>query len=168
MEHPTHPGELADGLQAVGVGIPVVDDDRQVQLLRQGELIPEYPLLMLPGRVFLPVVVQPDFPDGNHLWLLCQRLYGLQLRRFIIRAVLRVKPHGGIEEGETPGQFHRGLRAGDVAARVHHQGDPSLRQARQRCLPVRVELLRVIVGMGVKKHQETSLKTGRPAARSLL
>ena len=67
MEHPPHPGELPDNGHAVLVGLPVVDDDRQVQLLRQGQLGPEHRLLPLPGRVVLPVVVQSDLPDGHHL-----------------------------------------------------------------------------------------------------
>ena len=49
MEHPPGPGEFPDDVQAVPVGLPVVDNYWQVQALGQGELGPEYLLLQVVG-----------------------------------------------------------------------------------------------------------------------
>ena len=58
VEHPTGLRVIQRDCQRIPVGLPVVDDHRQVQLLRQGHLVPEDLLLKRPGRVLLPVVVQ--------------------------------------------------------------------------------------------------------------
>ncbi len=66
------PGDLREFLhdgQTVLMGLPLVDDHRQLQLPGQGHLGPEGPLLHLPGNVLI-VIVQPDFPDGPHLGIL--------------------------------------------------------------------------------------------------
>ena len=49
MKDPTDPGEFPHYGQAVGVGLPVVDDDGQVQDLGQLELGPEDLLFAGPG-----------------------------------------------------------------------------------------------------------------------
>ena len=69
MEHTAHSGKFLHDGKTVGVRLAVVHDDGEVQLLRQRELIAQYPLLKLSRRVLLPVVVQPDLADGNDLRL---------------------------------------------------------------------------------------------------
>ena len=49
--------------EAVLVGLPVVDDHRQLQLQRQLQLAAEHHLLKLPRGIVLPVVVQADLAD---------------------------------------------------------------------------------------------------------
>ena len=63
---------------------------------QKGQLVPEHLLLKLPGRILLPVIIQPDFTDGNHLWMLRQLPQSLQVLRPIGCAVLRMVSHGGI------------------------------------------------------------------------
>lgn len=53
MEHPPHRRKLPDDGKAVAVGLPVVENDRQLQLLRQCQLPPQRLLLQGTGRVLL-------------------------------------------------------------------------------------------------------------------
>lgn len=152
VEHPPDPGEFPHHCQTVGVGLPVVDDHRQVQLLRQGHLVPEDPPLVFPGGILLPVVVQADLPDGHHPGVLRPLPEEVQLRRVVRGAVLRMVAHGGIEEGPGAGQRHRRAGGGDVAPGIHRQGDAPPDQPRQNGLPVPVKLLRIVVRVGVKEH----------------
>ena len=65
-----YPGDLGVSLyylQAIMMGLPVVDDNRQAQFLCQLQLGMEDRLLKFPGRIVLPVIVQANFPDGLHL-----------------------------------------------------------------------------------------------------
>ena len=162
MEHSPDLGEVPDNSQAVAVGLPVVDDDGEVQLPGQGHLVPEHPALELPGRVLLPVVVQSDLPDGHALVPAGHVPDGIQVLLPVGGAVLRVVAHGGVEEGPLRRQGQGRLAGGEVAARVDHQGHPGPRQGGEDAVPVRVELLRVVVGVGVKKLHGAPSHTAAP------
>ena len=125
MEHPPGVGVGLDDVQAVLVGLPVVDHGGQVQLLGQGELgVEELPLLG-PARLVLdPVVVQTDLPDGLHLGVGGQ---GLDLGQVIQGGSLQVfwvEAHGGVDVGILFGQSHAGPAGGQVAAGAEHQPHP--------------------------------------------
>ena len=156
MEHPPHPGERPDHRQAVGMGLPVVDDHRQVQLLRQVHLVPEDLLLKRPGRVLLPVVVQADLPDGHRLGPLEKIPEDIQVLLPAGRAVLRVVPRRRVDVGPALRECRRRPGAGQVAPRVYHQGHPLVREGREDRVPVRVEFRVVVVGMGVEEHSSPS------------
>ena len=67
VEHARHPRELANDGHRVGVGVAVVDDNREGQLLRKRHLAAQHVLLQLARGIFRPVVVQPDLADGDDL-----------------------------------------------------------------------------------------------------
>ena len=48
-----------DNIQAVLMGLPVVDDNGQTQFLCQLQLLVQYLLLMGTGGILLPIIVQP-------------------------------------------------------------------------------------------------------------
>ena len=50
------------------MGLPLVDNHRQVKLRRQRHLRPKGRLLTRPGDV-LVVVIQPDLANGEHLFV---------------------------------------------------------------------------------------------------
>ena len=119
-----HPGDIGVGLhrlQAVSVGLPVVDDHRQAQLLCQLQLGVEHLFLKVVGRIVLPVVVQADLPHGPHLGV--GRQSPQPVHRVLGKpfAVGGVDPHGGVDKGEALRQLHRGFGAVQVAAGVEDQ-----------------------------------------------
>ena len=150
MEHAPDPGELPHDLQAVPVGLPVVDDHRQVQLQGQLQLAAEHRLLELLRRVFRPVVVQADLPDGHHLLMGAQGADGVKVPVRAAGAVLRVDAGGG----EQPGPALRQGQGGAGALRVHpgdHRGaHPGGGQGGEQLLPILAEGVVVVMGMGVK------------------
>ena len=103
MEHAPHPGKFPDYVHGVGVGVPVVDDHRQLKLLGQGQLLPQHLLLQVPGWILRPVVVQADLTDGHHLILLGQSPDLRQVLRAEIAAVFRMDAHGSVDMGKTMG-----------------------------------------------------------------
>ncbi len=112
------------------MGLPVVENDGEVQLTGQGQLGAQHLLLELPGRVLSPVVVQTDLTDGRHLGLARQRPQGLYVRRGEAAAVLRVDAHGGVDVGVRLGIRRRRLAGGrQVAAGVQDKAHPLRRQA---------------------------------------
>ena len=158
MEHAPDLGVLQHDGKAVPVGLPVVDDDRQVQLLRQGQLAAEHLLLKLPGGIFRPVVVQADLADGHHLIVPAQLPNGVKVPVGAAGAVLRVDTHGGVHVGIPLRQRHGGTAALYIAARVHHQSHPGGGEGGKHRVPVGVEAAGVIVGMGIENgHGNTSL-----------
>ena len=167
MEHPPHRRKLPDDGKAVAVGLPVVENDRQLQLLRQRQLPLQHLLLQGTGRVLLPVVVQSDLPDGHHLLPLRQLPQTLYLLRLKVVAVLRVQAHCGVYMGKLRRQCNGLLRGGQGAAGVHHQPDTLLGQSRQYLPPVRVKGLIVIVGMGIKQHGCSPFAQSSTGRRSL-
>ena len=66
MEHAPYLRKLPNHGQTVPVGVPVVDNHRQTQPLCQLQLAAEHLPLKVPGRVLLPVVIQPDLTHGHH------------------------------------------------------------------------------------------------------
>lgn len=151
VEHAPDAGELLHDGQAVSVGLPVVDDDGQVQPLRQGELGAEDLFLQVTGDL-LPVVVQADLPHGLDLGV---ARHGLDLVQPVGRQaerVLRVDPGGGVEEGVLLGQGDGLPGAFQVTAGAQDQADVGRGQGGEDLVPVRVELLGVIMRVGIKQH----------------
>ena len=151
MEHPPDPGKLLYDLQAVPVGLPVVDDHRQVQLQRHLELTAEHHLLEFLRRVLRPVVVQADLPDGHHLFMSAQVPDGVEVLVRAAGAVLRVEPRGGEQPGAALRQGQGGAGALHVHPGDHHSPHPGIGQGVQQRLPVPVKGVVVVVGMGVKQ-----------------
>ena len=65
--------------------------------------------------------------------------------------------HGGVNMGIGLRQRRRPLGGGQIAARIQHQRDPGLRQRGKHGVPVGVEGLVVVMGVGVKKLHEILL-----------
>ena len=64
MEHAAQAWIIAHDAQTVAVCLPVVDDDREIQLQRQLQLRAQHDLLRrLRGGI--PVIVQTDLADGD-------------------------------------------------------------------------------------------------------
>ena len=142
-----------DDVQAVLVGVPVVDDDGQVQLLGQGELgVKEVPGEGPALRAFDPVVVQPHFADGLHLGVAGQSPDVVQVGEGGALQVLRVEAHGGIDVVVFLRQVHTLPGALQVAAGADHQGHPLARQGGEQGIPVGVKGVVIVVGVGVKDH----------------
>ena len=152
MEHAGDGGKFLDDGQAVPVGLPVMDDYRQIQLLRQRQLLAEYHLLEVSGGIFRPVVVQPDLADGRHLRLRQQLPQRRQIGVLKARAVLRVDACGGVHMAVPLCQRRRGAGGGQVTARIQHQLHPGFRQRGQHRVPVAVKAAVVIVGVGIKNR----------------
>lgn len=154
VEHPTDAGVGADDVQAVPVGVPVVDDGGEVEFLRQGELGVE----KVPGvgpllRRLEPVVVQADLPHRHHLRVGAQGLDGVQVGEGRPLQILRVVSGGGVEKA-VPLRQGDGLAGGlQIAAGADHQGHPPAGQGGEQRVPVGVEGLVVVVGVGVKNHR---------------
>ena len=135
-------------LQTVLVGLPVMDDDRQVQLRRQLQLPGKHLLLKFSGGIVLPVVV--DLSDGPYLWVGGQGPQLLQPAVLPRPAVRGVNPHSGVDKGKLFRQGDGGPGALQVAARIQDQLHPLLRHGGQRLQPVAVESPGIVVGMGIK------------------
>ena len=157
MVHPGSVGVGLDRLQTVAVGLTVVDDHRQPQLLRQLHLGMEDALLEVVGRVFLPVVVQSDLPHGLYLGMAGQ---GTQAGHGVLGKALAVggvDPHGGVDKGEALRQLYRRPGAVQVAAWVQDQLHPLARHGGEDLQAVGVEGSGVIVGVGVKQAHKRFL-----------
>lgn len=102
MEHAGDIGEFPHDGEGVGVGLPIVDDHRQLKLPRQRQLAAEHLLLEFPRRVLLPVVIQPDLADGHHLGLLRQGTQGRQIVVGAAAAVLGMDAHRRVDVGVGP------------------------------------------------------------------
>ena len=153
MEHPPGVGVGPDHVQAVLVGVPVVDDGGEIQLLRQGELGVEH----LPGEGpplggFHPVIVQADLPHRHHLFVGAQGLDPVRVGQGHPLQILRVVAGGGVEEGVALRQGDGLLRRLQIAAGADHQGHPPLRQRGEQLIPVWIEGVVIVVGVGVKNH----------------
>ena len=134
-----------------------MDDDGQVQLLGQLHLTTENRLLEFPGGILRPVVVQADLADGNHFFMAAQRPDGVKIRIGTPGAVLRVNAHSGVNVGILLRQGHSLAGALRVTARVHHQPHPGSGEGGQDLVPVGVEAVGIVMGMGIKNgHESTS------------
>ena len=138
MEHPPHPGELLHHGQAVGVGLPVVDDDGEVQVPGQLELGPKDLLLQVPGDL-LPVVVQADLSDGLHLGVAGHGRHLVQPVRRQAQGVLGVDPRGGVDVGVPLRQVDGLAGGGQIAPGAQHQPHPRSGEGGQDLVPVGVK-----------------------------
>ena len=165
VEHAPEAGELTDEGEAVSMGVPVVNDHRQVQLRRQRQVTAQHLLLVLLRGILRPVVVQPDLPDGDGLRMLCQLPQGIDVPGDKGRAVLRMPAHRGVNVGISLRQRHRGTGGIHIAAGVDNQSHPVFRHGGEQLAAVRVELLVVIMGMCIKNECHKSLAEFRARGR---
>ena len=152
MEHTAHSGKFLHDGKTVGVRLAVVHDDGKVQLLRQRELIAQHPLLKLPRRVLLPVVIQPDLADGNDLRLPRPRAERVQTVLRVGRAVLGMPADGGVDARIGPRQLHRAAGGLQITARVEDQPHAVFGHGGEQRLTVGVKRLVVVVRVGVEDH----------------
>ena len=98
-----HIGIAARDLHAVGVGIAVMDNNRQLQLARQLHLTGENNLLPCARMLFLlPVIIQTDLSDGTDTRLaLRERADFIQCPRPAILDILRMKADRSINKRIT-------------------------------------------------------------------
>ena len=98
-----HIGIAARDLHAVGVGITVMDNDRQLQLARQLHLTSENNLLPCARTlVLLPVIIQTDLSDGTNTRLaLRERADFIQCLRPSILDILRMQADRSINKWIT-------------------------------------------------------------------
>ena len=150
MEYPRDLREFLHDLHAILMGLPLMDNGRELQLPRQLHLGPEGPLLDIPGDVLI-VVVQADLSNGHHLAVLPGQL-PIPVQRSFIHLVRRVRvgANGGVNIAVFPGQNAGRLAGGQAAPRIHQKPDPAPRQSLQQRRPVLVKSPVIHMGMGVK------------------
>ena len=149
MEHAAQARIVAHDAQAVAVRLPVVDNDREVQLQRKLQLRAQHGLLRcLRGGV--PVIVQTDLADGADLGLRCQRAD-------LIQTVVR--PTGGLLRMPADGSINKIIRLRDgngargrhgTVTWVHDERDAALVHSAQHIAAVGVELSAVVVRVGIE------------------
>ena len=161
MEHTPQRRELTHDGEAVGVRVAVVDDDGQIQLHRQRQLTAQHVPLMLLGRIFLPVVVKPDLADGNGLRVPRHLPQHVDIRRYKRRAVLGMIPHRRVDVGVLLRDRHRLAGGFEVAAGIDDQPHAVLGHGSEQLGAIRVELLVVIMGVGVKDESHVSTSSRR-------
>ena len=64
---------LLQALHRVPVGFPVVDDDRQAEVVGEFQLAAEEVHLRVPRGVLLPVIVEADLTDGDRFLLFLEQ-----------------------------------------------------------------------------------------------
>ena len=126
-----HPLGCTDGSQRgkhIVVGIPIVDDQRLIQTLRQFDVPAERLDLNRAQLWTSAVVVQSGFPDGTHGWIGCEHLDGrprilecaftmaVEGARGIIRVQRNRSRDLRVGAGEGGGEL-RGLH---IATDLHH------------------------------------------------
>ena len=149
MEHAAQARIVAHDAQAVAVRLPVVDDDRKIQLQRKLQLRAQHDLLRhLRGGV--PVIVQTDLADGADFRLRRQRADLLQTVIRPAGGLLRVPANSGIDKiiCLRDGNGARG-RHGAVTG-VHDERNAALMHGTQHLVTVGVELSAVVVRVGIE------------------
>ena len=134
------------------MGLPVVDDDGQIQLNSQLNLPPEDHLLELLGRVVLPIIIQADFSYGHHLFVAAELPEGGKFRLARPGAVGRVDANGGVDKGIPLRQGDGRPGALQLAARVHHQPHPGGGKGGEDLVPVCVEAAGVVMGVCIENR----------------
>ena len=149
MEHAAQARIVAHNAQAVAVRLPVVDDDREIQLQRQLQLRAQHDLLRC-LRGGIPVIVQTDLADGADLGLRRQRADLLQTVVRPAGGFLRVPADGGIDEiiFLCDGDGARGRRS--TVAGIHDERNAALMHGAQHLFAVGVELSAVVVCVGIE------------------
>ena len=157
MENAPGLGVVQHDGEGIPMGLPVVDNNGQVQLYRQLDLPPEDRLLELPGRIVLPIVVQAGLAYGYHLLVPAEVSQGGKLRLSGPGAVRGVDACGGVDKGILLRQGAGRPGTLQVASGVHYQAHPGGGEGGEDFVPVGVEAAGIVVGMSVKnRHRETS------------
>ena len=142
--------QLPQQRQRIGMGLPVVDDDWQAQLLGQQHLLAEQLHLPFLRRIFRPVIVQSDLPDSPALGVSGQ---GFQLFQIVFGGVprlLRVDAGGKVHKVVPFRQFARGVARGQIGPYGHYIFHALPVDAFQQFVPVGIEPFVIVVGVGIK------------------
>ena len=149
-------------LQRVLMGVPVVDDDRHIQILGKGKLLLKDFPLNLPRRSVVIVVVQPDFPQSHRLFI--AQLLGddVQIIPGILgsdfRRLVGVDADGAVDEGIALGKLDAGKVGVGGVADIHDGVHPVLCHRAEQRLAVLIKAWVIIVCVRVKNrlHKGTS------------
>jgi len=130
---------LQNGHQ-VAVGVPVVNDDRQIEPPGQGQLLSKHLLLGRPGRK-VAVIVQPHLSQRHDLGVSGQFRQCLQVAFRRRTGVMGVNADGGVDHFAAARQFDR--RAGGFKAvpDIHDQPHACGPRPFQRRFPVGVIII---------------------------
>ena len=154
-----HCAKLASALcchhiQCILCRISGVDDDRLIQLFGKLKLSGKaFPLARLHPGLFVPVVIQSDFPDGNRLG---SRQFFFQpfvvpFRQLLhvgrMNADRRVNKRILLCKGQA-----RGYRS-KVRCHINHASDPVFAKGSNQRLPILFKRLIIIMGMCIKYHR---------------
>ena len=121
---------ILEKVQAIAVGFPVMDHDRQVQGICQIALLFQTQQLHFLRLVFLPIIIQPDFPDGHHFCMLPGQPFQFGNVAFVFDSgqIFRMPAYCGIHKiillrhvDGCNGRFIRGALGDD---RFHIIGQP--------------------------------------------
>ena len=149
MEHAAQARIVAHNAQTVAVRLPVVDDDRKVQLQRKLQLRAQHALLRY-FRGGVPVIIQTDLADGADLGLRRQRADLIQTVVRPAGGLLRMPADGGIDEIIFLRDGDGALGRRGTVAGVHDERDAALMHGTQHIGPVGVELSAVVVRVGIE------------------
>ena len=131
--------------------LALVDDDRQLQLLRQRHLQPKGVLLHV-ARDVLIMVIESDLANGLHARVPCELPIHQNTRLVHLIRVVRMAAHGGpdpvVPLRQPDGTFARR----QVAANVHHAAHLILRHAGQNLFKILCKARLVEVCVGIKIH----------------
>lgn len=142
-----------DNCRQIIIGLAIVQDDRESQLIRQRELPAEGIQLQVP-RSTVPVVVQPGFADGDHPRMPREALQTPlpPVRR--CRHIIRVQPCARIHARVSLGQGYGAFCGGQVVPDTQDRSDPCVRGASDDRIQIVHELRRVDVRVGIDQHPE--------------
>ena len=151
MEHAARLVVVHHDFKAIAVRLAVVHDHGQLTLNGEREL-PLKHLLLQRLVLGVPVIVQPDLPDGDHLRLRAERAQQRYALAVPALPFLRVPAHGGVYERELLRERARRAGAFTVAAGIDDERNALCRHRGENFPPVGVEFFVVIVGVGIKDH----------------
>ena len=137
-------------IQHVLVRIPHMEAHGHVHRTGQLQLLQANLLLHLPGRQVV-VVVQADFPQGNHLFLPKPR--GQQVKVAVLHGLglMGMNSHRGIAALMGLGEVRRMAGGGHVRADDGIPGHAPLPHAKERLVPVAIELRLIYMAVGIKQ-----------------
>ena len=166
VEHAAHPGKFLHDGKAVRVRLTVVDDDGKVKLAREGELRAEHRLLEFLRRVLLPVIVQPDLPDGDDLRVLREPAQDVEIGVCVRRAVFGMIADGGVDVRILFRQRNRRAGAFQIAAGIEDQSHAVFRHGGKQRFAVGVELRIIVMRMSIENecHVIVPFSKGRCAS----
>ena len=149
------------------MGLPVMDDHRQVQLLGEVELFPKPPELNLP-RGEVVEEIEADLSDGDDLLLPRQDPERVIGRCIDLLHLVGMDADGRIDRLVETGQGHGLFTVGKRRSDRDDRRQAGLRGPRENRLPVVVECLHLQMGMGINRIIVHSINRRRCLLNTLL